>query len=44
MDPRVIQVHLSGSLTCNNPIVQRAVYQAYTKLDWAALARLVEPR
>ena len=42
VNPRVIQVHLSGSLTCNVPAVQRAVFQASQKLDWAAFARMVD--
>lgn len=43
VNPRVIQVHLSASLSCQAPAVQRAMFQAYHRLDWAALARLVEP-
>ena len=42
VNPQVIQVHLSGSLTCNVPAVQRAVFQASQKLDWAAFARTVD--
>jgi hypothetical protein len=43
IEVRNIVVRLSASLTCNTPVVQRAVWQAYQKLDWAALARLLEP-
>ena len=43
IEVRNIIVRLSASLTCNNPVVQRAVWQTYQRLDWAALARLVEP-
>jgi hypothetical protein len=42
MNPRVIQVQLI--ISCQAPAVQRAMFQAYRKLDWAALARLVEAR
>lgn len=44
IEVRNLVVRLSASLTCNTPEVQRAVWQAYQKLDWAALARLLEPR
>jgi hypothetical protein len=44
IEVRNLLVRISASLTCNTPEVQRAVWQAYKKLDWAALARLVEPR
>ena len=42
LNPRVIQVQLI--ISCQAPAVQRAMFQAYHKLDWAALARLVEAR
>jgi hypothetical protein len=42
VNPRVIQVHLSGSLTCNIPAVQRAMFQAYQKLDWTDFSRMVD--
>ena len=43
IDPRILNVHLSTLLTCNVPVVQRAVMQVLKKLDWAALARVVNP-
>lgn len=43
IEVRNIVVRISASLTCNTPEVQRAVWQTYKKLDWAALARLLEP-
>ena len=43
IEVRNLAVRLSASLTCNNLVVQRAVWQTYQKFDWAALARLVEP-
>jgi len=43
IEVRNILVRISASLTCNTPEVQRAVWQTYKKLDWAALARLLEP-
>ena len=42
--PRVIQVLLSASLTCQYPAIQRAIYQAQSQLDWAAVERLVNPQ
>jgi hypothetical protein len=38
-----MHVRLSASLTCNTPNVHRAMFQVTQKLDWAALARLVDP-
>ena len=43
IEVRSIIVRLSTSLTCETPAVHRAVWQTYKKLDWAALARLLEP-
>lgn len=42
VEGRSIIVRLSTSLTCETPEVHRAVWQTYKKLDWAALARLLE--
>ena len=43
VEARTIHVHLSASLTCQTPAIHRAVYKALHQLDWAALARLLEP-
>ena len=42
VEARAIQVRISASLTCNEPAIRRAFYQAYKKLDWATLARLID--
>jgi hypothetical protein len=44
VEARSIHVHISASLTCNRPVVQRVMYAVFQKLDYAALARLLEPR
>ena len=43
VEARIIHVHLSASLTCQMPVIHRAVYQAFLQLDWPAFARLLEP-
>ena len=43
VEARTIHVRLSASLSCETPVIHRAVYKALHQLDWAALARLLEP-
>ncbi len=43
IEARNIVVRLSTSLTCETAAVRKVIWQVYQKLDWAALARLVEP-
>ncbi len=43
VEARSIWVRLSASLTCQTPAIHRAVFKALHELDWAALARLLEP-
>lgn len=42
VEARSIQVHIAASLTGQRPPVHRALWQVYSKLDWAALARLLD--
>jgi hypothetical protein len=43
VEARSIHVRLSASLSCETPAIHRAVYKALQQLDWAAIARLLEP-
>lgn len=43
VEARSIHVRLSASLTCETPAIHHAVYKALHQLDWAAIARLLEP-
>jgi hypothetical protein len=43
IEPRGVVVRFTASLTGHTPPVQRALYQAYRNLDWAALRGLLAP-
>jgi len=43
VEARSIHVRLSASVSCETPGKHHAVYKALHQLDWAAIARLLEP-
>lgn len=42
VEARLITVKISASLTSEDPSVHHALNQVYRKLDWSAIAKLVD--